>query len=130
MAPQISFDREIGERLKDGFYLKTPEEDIGQFTDSLELKYPVRKQISFVRIVDEVVQNGIYFKSKEDGHKHYWNLFRSEQTGLLADREIFVEVPFEKGDILRITITPFGRNMVTIQLEILSQSNAVPTKYR
>lgn len=116
MAQCIRFDREIGEKLRNGFYLRTPSEDVGQFTDCIELKFVPRKRVSFTRIVDEVVQNGMYLRAKNDGQTHSWNLFRNEQTGLLADREIFENSLFEKGEILTINLIPFGKNMVTIEL--------------
>jgi hypothetical protein len=119
MAHKLKFEREIGEQLRNGFYLRSATEDTGLVTDNEELLYLPKKRTVFTRIVDEVVQNGIYLRMQSNQKQQLWNLFRNEQTGMITDKSILYEVPYEKGDVLKITISPWGKNMLTIEIELI-----------
>lgn len=117
---KIVFERGIGVKLKKGFFLMKDTEDIGQITDVEKLENIPTAPISFVRVIDEIVQNGVYLRKENGGHKDFLDmLFRSEQTGLFADKEIFYDANLNRGEKMRIMITPIGEKKLRFELEIL-----------
>lgn len=118
---KISFERTISSKLRYGFYTQLLDEDIGQITDIELLTNIPTRQLSFVRIVDEVVQNGVYLRKENGNHNASFldMLFRAEQTGLLADKEVFFKPPLVRGDRIKLTLNPLGNRRIMIGMEIL-----------
>lgn len=121
----LAFDRVIAEYMKDGVRLADDEGNVtGMIIDTLELKDFPKAKKTFIRIVDEVVQNGFYTRDPIPKKDTFINLlFRTEQTGLIADSVLLNKTVLEPGDYVEVTVIPQITNSkyITIIVEYIEK---------
>lgn len=112
-------DRVFGEAVKNGFILLTPDgEHVGEIRDLEHLKELPTKKVSFKRMIDIMDNNGFYLRyiePKVDGLIK--TIFPTTETGCIFDKYWLDEMPFETGDVLRITLIPKNSHRFMIRIE-------------